>query len=390
MKLTLHMRTLLTTHTVKVHPADTIAALKEKLGGLCDSLPKYLVLWLQNTTSRPTHLREDQTIGSLDLHDGATIKYSTWTPWIWDKCRCTVCSDLYTAWSNYVQKHVFNPSIPDGSLVRSAGGALKDSIKALHHLHKPECYRNGIVVNQEDNDDATHPILEPSSSSELQDEHAQDHALPASSTTILNSSPPCSPKVLDSPPSDCELTHSHETYSTKDGPHRKQGKFMVCDHCMSHGLPCNESSVCTQCQLHEVPCIHRPCPDSPNNREACRNADCRYLHTDYLPGTTNLMLFGQEIYAILGGSMAKYLSRGRKGRLEWNPEFSDLVGHRRKVQNTQKALKKAVDFWVEGGTRVEDLPPFCGRECFSLEDETTEVFWETVMKVWEQKHGEDE
>ncbi|KAI5365891.1 hypothetical protein Slin14017_G035310 [Septoria linicola] len=78
--------------------------------------------------------------------------------------------------------------------------------------------------------------------------------------------------------------HSLMALQTFDPDHVDNGgthnKFMVCDHCMSHGLPCNEASVCDQCRLYDQPCVHRWCRTSPETKADCENNKCRYAHQD--------------------------------------------------------------------------------------------------------------
>ncbi|KXT05021.1 hypothetical protein AC578_10321 [Pseudocercospora eumusae] len=69
----------------------------------------------------------------------------------------------------------------------------------------------------------------------------------------------------------------------ENGGHHE--KFMVCDHCIAHGLPCNEAAVCDQCQLFEQPCIHRWCPNSRDSKADCSNNACRYTHRDSITTT---------------------------------------------------------------------------------------------------------
>jgi len=63
----------------------------------------------------------------------------------------------------------------------------------------------------------------------------------------------------------------------KDGD-QDETFFLVCDHCMMHGLRCNEASVCEQCVAYEQPCVHRWCSISPTSKEGCTRPNCHYLH----------------------------------------------------------------------------------------------------------------
>jgi hypothetical protein len=91
-------------------------------------------------------------------------------------------------------------------------------------------------------------------------------------------------------------------------------RFLVCDHCRSHGIRCNEASVCRECVLREVPCTHRVCQVAPTSKEMCPREVCLYVHEDWMPD-----VYGQHnpcdpTWLVLGGRLKVckgYLSRSR-------------------------------------------------------------------------------
>ncbi len=82
--------------------------------------------------------------------------------------------------------------------------------------------------------------------------------------------------------------------------------YQVCDHCMAHGLICNEASVCEHCRIYGQPCIHRWCYRSPTSKDDCTNPRCHYAHMDAVPHTEN-----EPKWIIFKGSLPERLSRGR-------------------------------------------------------------------------------
>ncbi|GIZ43033.1 hypothetical protein CKM354_000627700 [Cercospora kikuchii] len=97
---------------------------------------------------------------------------------------------------------------------------------------------------------------------------------------------------------------------TADKTHVDHGgyhnKFIVCDHCMAHGLPCNEASVCDQCHLFGQACVHRWCRDSPASKLQCQNNNCRYTHRDSIAAQQD----GPR-WIILPGKLPRYWSKAR-------------------------------------------------------------------------------
>ncbi|KAK5696793.1 hypothetical protein LTR97_008097 [Elasticomyces elasticus] len=89
-------------------------------------------------------------------------------------------------------------------------------------------------------------------------------------------------------------------------------KYIVCDHCHSHGLPCSEEEICEQCILHGVACVHHWCKLSKNKRRECPRNDCHNVHKDCMPKSEALK--GVE-WLVLPGNMRGYMSAGRKGMM---------------------------------------------------------------------------
>ncbi|KAK4896823.1 hypothetical protein LTR27_005420 [Elasticomyces elasticus] len=67
------------------------------------------------------------------------------------------------------------------------------------------------------------------------------------------------------------------------GTDAPKGKFIVCDHCRSHSLPCDEDAVCAQCIYHGVACVHHWCKLSKASKADCPRTECHYVHKDYMP-----------------------------------------------------------------------------------------------------------
>ncbi|KAK5735539.1 hypothetical protein LTR17_008072 [Elasticomyces elasticus] len=91
-----------------------------------------------------------------------------------------------------------------------------------------------------------------------------------------------------------------------------KGKYIVCDHCHSHALPCSEEEVCEQCILHGVACVHHWCKLSKNKRRECPRNDCHYVHKDHMPNSEALK---SVEWLVLPGNMRGYMSAGRKGMM---------------------------------------------------------------------------
>ncbi|KXT14062.1 hypothetical protein AC579_10550 [Pseudocercospora musae] len=99
----------------------------------------------------------------------------------------------------------------------------------------------------------------------------------------------------------------------ENGGHHQ--KFMVCDHCRAHGLPCNEAAVCDQCQLFEQPCIHKWCPNSRDSKADCSNNACRYTHRDSITTTE-----GEPTWIVVYGNLSGHWSHGRVAARSFDDE----------------------------------------------------------------------
>ncbi|KAK3625626.1 hypothetical protein LTR56_015395 [Elasticomyces elasticus] len=102
------------------------------------------------------------------------------------------------------------------------------------------------------------------------------------------------------------------TYHDHSGGNAPKGKFIVCDHCRSHGLPCDEDSICAQCIYHGVACVHHWCKLSKASKADCPRAECHYVHKDHMP--TSDYLQGVD-WLVVPGNLRGYMSAGRKGRM---------------------------------------------------------------------------
>ena len=141
---------------------------------------------------------------------------------------------------------------------------------------------------------------------------------------------------------------------------RKKGKFMVCDHCMSHGLTCNEASVCDQCQLHGMPCFHRFCSKSPHSSDGCGDQNCHYVHLDHLPPYDNEL----PGYLIYPGKLPIWLSRGRKRNLTRIRDFESWTSHYSGVAQLRAHYDAEMSRWVQRGQgTLETNRVCCGDLC---------------------------
>ncbi|KAK4499027.1 hypothetical protein PRZ48_009539 [Zasmidium cellare] len=92
-------------------------------------------------------------------------------------------------------------------------------------------------------------------------------------------------------------------------------RFIVCDHCRAHGLPCNEASVCKECILRLVPCTHRKCDLSPYGKDACPRKVCFYVHADHMPDIYGQHNPNDPNWIVLPGKLRDHLSGGALSRL---------------------------------------------------------------------------
>ncbi|KAK3071037.1 hypothetical protein LTR53_009398 [Teratosphaeriaceae sp. CCFEE 6253] len=188
---------------------------------------------------------------------------------------------------------------------------------------------------------------------------------------------------------DCYLIDAKETTASlfagdssvdypRDGYHHHdvhKGKFIVCDHCRSHGLPCDEDAVCSQCVHHEVACVHHWCKLSKDSKEECPRTDCHYVHKDHMP--TSEFLKGVE-WLVVPGNLRGYMSAGRKGRL-YGPNDSE--------HDTDDGIDGSDGNWDEGEDDVlgvSDIQSVKAIQEQGLADMTAcvarrEASWETVV-----------
>ena len=157
---------------------------------------------------------------------------------------------------------------------------------------------------------------------------------------------------------------------------------MVCDHCMSHGLRCDEASVCQQCQLHGVPCVHRWCLKSSESRNSCEGDGCRYAHRDHLPEHDDKL----PGYLICLGNLPEHLSKGRKRKLRWNKMHSTMDSHYSEVHQRQLTASAIMSVWAaeasEGTLETNHMP--CGEHCV---EEGAVSGW-SVIQEWHRSQTE--
>lgn len=121
---------------------------------------------------------------------------------------------------------------------------------------------------------------------------------------------------------------------------RAPDKSMVCDHCRSHGLPCNESPVCEQCILHEVACVHHVCQLSPDSREDCQDGHCHYVHNDHMPCRLD-----DPEYLLMPGLALRHDVAGHRSKFIWpgNLQFEKRrVGIERRQDEALEHMRQRV------------------------------------------------
>lgn len=201
------------------------------------------------------------------------------------KCNCSHCTNLVGAYLALQKEPLFDDdNISDN--IYDAKLALQVAIDKLHHFHKPDLYN-----------------------------HAADCPLQNSPGEELD-------RAADLAEENCHAL-----------PKKKSEKFMICDHCRGHGLPCNEAAVCEQCKYSSTACIHRVCRRSPNSRERCPDSECRYLHMDYLPTNQHVPV---SAYIALPGRLREYCLDGKRNAIRWMPMHAGRKVHYDRVNERQE------------------------------------------------------
>ncbi|KAL9527393.1 hypothetical protein SMMN14_08848 [Sphaerulina musiva] len=116
----------------------------------------------------------------------------------------------------------------------------------------------------------------------------------------------------------CSATMTARTQPEYDA--LKGNKFIVCDHCRSHGIRCNEAAVCNECIYREVCCTHRRCELSPASREDCPRTVCFYVHEDWMPDLNGQHNPTDENWIVLPGRIREHLSAGQLTRINSRTE----------------------------------------------------------------------
>ncbi|KAK4565423.1 hypothetical protein LTR86_004040 [Recurvomyces mirabilis] len=154
----------------------------------------------------------------------------------------------------------------------------------------------------------------------------------------------------------------------------KKNKFIVCDHCRSYGLPCDEDAVCYQCIYHGVACVHHWCKLSRHSKEDCPRGDCHYVHKDYMPTSD---CFEDIAWLVLPGSLRGYMSAGRKGKTyrcdsyDSETEEGEEDWNSQVVKETQQAALDEMSAVVaRGEASWETVVMTC--ECATMEAEEGE------------------
>lgn len=96
---------------------------------------------------------------------------------------------------------------------------------------------------------------------------------------------------------------------------RRHQQFIVCDHCRSHGLKCNEGPVCQECIVREIACVHHICRISPKSRIDCTRSMCYYVHEDHMPNSDGVHDPADSDWIILPGKLREYGCEGQIMRM---------------------------------------------------------------------------
>ncbi|KAF7185872.1 hypothetical protein HII31_12745 [Pseudocercospora fuligena] len=153
----------------------------------------------------------------------------------------------------------------------------------------------------------------------------------------------------------------------QDGKLVQKSKFLVCDHCRSHGIRCNEASVCKECILREVPCTHRMCELSPNSKEDCPRQVCFYVHEDWMPDVYGNHNPGDDNWLILPGRIREHLTAGQLGKLP-QKDGEEVLRCYQGVSFRQTQAKQALTHLVETGQATWETANMACK-CREIEDE---------------------
>jgi hypothetical protein len=124
------------------------------------------------------------------------------------------------------------------------------------------------------------------------------------------------------------------TPDSKDSPAVTRQQFIVCDHCRSHGLKCNEAPVCQECMLREIACIHHSCRLSAKSRKDCLRSVCYYVHEDHMPDAQGIHNPADPDWIVLPGKLLEYGSAGHIARMAGT--FSAEVQIARAIQTPSR------------------------------------------------------
>lgn len=276
-------------------------------------------------------------------------------------CHCTSCTTLFEAW--YSIQSVINtyPNGTSDSEIHDAVSAVKNAFMALHRRHCRGSYgRDGLpsspvrralrppydkLAQLKDenmiNETYVTRIVTQDADEAPQSLHKALHELHQTQADAVTAhmreyeeivvKPALARLDLLSKRTPASTPRNEEAVKTSSVTRRQ---VLVCDHCRSHGLRCNEASVCDQCIMLEVACVHRLCMPSPNSRAQCPRPICYYLHTDHMPDIQGTHHPEDPNWIVLPGKLKEYLSDGPLlERQEVNTESPE---YRRKLASTPK------------------------------------------------------
>jgi hypothetical protein len=193
--------------------------------------------------------------------------------WFDDPCGCGLCLQLRTSFVNaYEAVRSADKRLASFPTIVNAASAVGEAAQQLHREHRPELYV-----------DWQNLAIASSNGTEVCRIHELSRVF-ANYLQAGSTSPSTSPQRAGHTPK----------------------QVMVCDHCMAHGLVCNEASVCEQCRSYGQPCIHRWCSQSPTSKDDCNNPRCHYAHMDAIPHAEK-----EPKWVIFKGDLPHHLLRGR-------------------------------------------------------------------------------
>lgn len=171
-----------------------------------------------------------------------------------------------------------------------------------------------------------------------------------------------------------------DPYNTGE-PTKEKVKFIVCDHCRSHGLRCNEASVCKECILRETPCIHRMCDLSPYSKDACPRQVCFYVHQDFMPDVYGAHDPGDPSWLVLPGKLRDHLSAGGLSKLKPVSEAEVMRCYSNFARRQQNAIVEMTNTVAKGGQSWESMKFECPCREIEYEEQQAKIADDTTRRL---------